>query len=465
MREKAEAVGTLQFTNNMKIKNGHFVIDTSALLFDPASLTFFPKSHVYIPVSVLQELDGHKDRLDEVGSNARTVNRTLYDLKKVGDLNKGVKCPDKDVIVHVVPEELDDIPVSLSKESPDNRILSVCITLLKDEKLKDKVYLITNDLNLGLKAEAYGIKNFAFQPEAKYVKTEYKGYREIEDAEDLVIDDLYQKKSLSCPKRLSALENEYFIIKNKMSKQSAMCVHREGKLLLIDNDISCMGIKPLNSEQMFALDLLLDPDIKLVTLTGLAGSGKTLLSIAAGLHQCTGMKGEYERMMISRSLVLLSGKDKLGYLKGGIKEKLEPYLLPLKDAIDQVMGEDNLAFEYLTGSISDNPDKNVNKKQPKIEIEPLQYIRGRSLRNVFFIIDEAQNLTLSEVKTIISRAGEGAKIVLLGDTHQIDNPYLTKHTNGIAQVIERFKESKIAGHISLREGVRSELATEAAERL
>lgn len=450
----------------MKLKNGHYVIDTSSLLFDPSALTYFSGGHVFIPVSVLQELDNHKDRFDEVGSNARTVNRILYDLKKLGDLNKGVKCPDSDVTVHIVPEVLEDIPDSLSKDSADNRILSVCITLSTDEELKDKVHLVSNDFNLGLKAEAYGIKNFAFQPEGKYVKSEYKGYREIEETNDLLIDDLYSKRGIVCPKWLKPHENEYFIVKNPVTRKSAMCVYQDKILKLIDNKVTCMGITPLNSEQLFALDLLLNPQIKLVTLTGLAGSGKTLLSIAAGLAQCTGLEGEYDRMMISRSLVLLSGKDKLGFLKGGIKEKLEPYLLPLKDAIDQVMGEDNLAFEYLTGSINDgSSDKVHNKKQPKIEIEPLQYIRGRSLRNVFFIIDEAQNLTLSEVKTIISRAGENAKIILLGDIRQIDNPYLNAYNNGIAQVIERFKDSKIAGHIALREGVRSDLATEAAEKL
>ena len=227
-----------------------------------------------------------------------------------------------------------------------------------------------------------------------------------------------------------------------------------------------MNFKPLNNEQKFAIDLLLDPKIKLVTLTGLAGSGKTLISVAAGLAQTLEHPQEYDRLVISRSLVLLSGKDKLGFLKGGVQEKLAPYLLPLKDAIDQLM-PDSDAFDYLTATNFNDPDSNgsSSKSKPKIEIEPLQYIRGRSLRDVYFIIDESQNLTLNEVKTIVSRAGEGTKIILLGDLHQIDNPYISKSTNGLAQVIERFKDSKIAGHISLREGVRSALATEAAEKL
>jgi PhoH-like ATPase len=181
--------------------------------------------------------------------------------------------------------------------------------------------------------------------------------------------------------------------------------------------------------------------------------------------QCLDSKDKlYEKIVVSRSLVLLSGKDKLGFLKGGIKEKLDPYLLPLKDAVDQVVGADAMAFDYLTATTVGSPE-NSKPSKPKIEIEPLQYIRGRNLKDVFFIVDEVQNLTLMEVKTIVSRIGEGSKIVLLGDVDQIDNPYLSKYTNGISQVIERFKDSKIAAHISLKDGVRSQLASEAAERL
>ena len=447
----------------MSYKNNYYILDTSALMFDPTALTYFTEGNIYIPVSVLEELDKHKDRLDEVGVNARTVNRRLHDLKKLGNLNIGVIDPESKVKIKVIAENLKDVPPSLDQNLNDNRILSVCLTLAQSKGKKNKIHLVTNDLNLGLKAEAYGIKSFEFQPECKYTRTDYKGYREIEESEDLIIEDIYKNKKIECPARLEAIENEHFIIKNKTSKQSILTTYRKGFLYKME-EIKCYNnIKPLNNEQKFAMSLLLNPNIKLVTLTGLAGSGKTLLSVACGLYQCIEPKNkEYEKLVISRSLVLLSGKDKLGFLKGSLKEKLDPYMLPLKDAVDQVLGDDAEGFEYLTASMNTDSNKKI---APKIEIEPLQYIRGRSLRNIYFIIDESQNLSLAEVKSIVSRAGENCKVVLLGDTHQIDNPYLSKYTNGLAQVIERFKGSEIAGHVALREGVRSQLATESANRL
>lgn len=448
----------------MKSKDNYYILDTSALLFDPSSLTFFKDNNVIIPISVLQELDHNKDRMDEAGRNAREVNRTLNDLKKLGSLSKGVMCPKSNVKIFIFAENLEDVPESLDRSVVDDRILSVCLTLVKSKGITaKKVHLVTNDFNLGLKASAYGIDSFDYQPKGKYQKTSYMGHREIEETNKIVINKIYENGSVPCPKSLKAFENEYFLIKNKTTKQSARCIHKDGYLYKMKSDSRCYHIKPLNNEQAYALDLLLDPEIKLVTLTGLAGSGKSLLSVASGLLQVIENDSIYEKLMLSRSLVVLSGKDKLGYLKGGIKEKLAPYLLPLNDAVDQVLGEDSGGLEYLSTAQEGKDGKKVSK--PKIEIEPLMYIRGRSLRDVFFIIDEAQNLTLTEVKTIISRAGEGTKVVLLGDTHQIDNPYLSKQTNGLAQVVERFKDSKIAGHVGLVKGVRSVLATEAANRL
>lgn len=445
-----------------KNKVHYYILDTSALLFDPASLISYPESLVIIPVSVLEELDKHKDRQDEVGKNARTVNRKLYELKSSGDLSKGVLDTESRVTVQIFPENIEDIPTSLNKDIADNKILSVCFTVGKTLRgSKKKITLVTNDLNLGLKAEAYGIKTEAFVSAEIFKPSGYKGHRLLEEDSDLSIDHIYQYGYIDCPKRLKLNNNEYCLITNKAKgKQSVRVKYLKGKLYRLPNDYNAFGIEPRNNEQDYALDLLLDPEIKLVTLTGLAGSGKTLLSVAAGLKQTLEKDDKlYDRLLISRSLVVLSGKDRLGYLKGGLKEKLDPYLLPLKDAIDQVVGE-NSGFDYLTLT-SDSP----NGRKPKIEIEALQYIRGRSLRGVYFIVDEAQNLTLAELKAIISRMGEGSKIVLLGDLEQIDNQYLTPQTSGLAQVIEKFKDSEIAGHVQLIEGVRSKLATEAAERL
>jgi PhoH-like ATPase len=452
--------------NQISVKNNYFILDTSALLFDPNSLTYFKDNYVYIPVSVIQELDKHKDRLDNVGQNARQVNRKLHDLKKLGKLSGGVKDPESGVSIKLVPDGQDNIPDSLDKTQPDNRILGACFALInKNKKLKNKVHLVTNDLNLGLKAEAFGINNFEFQPDTVYKSTNYIGHREVEEAEDLVINEIYKKDKYPCPDRLKAINNEFFLIKNPVTKQSVRCIYREKFLYKLSKEIKCYDLKPLNNEQFYALNLLLDPEIKLVTLTGIAGSGKTLLSMAAGLFQCIEKDHLYEKLIVSRSLVLLSGKDKLGFLKGGLDDKLRPYVLPLRDSLEQVLGDDsggNSSWEYLTGTGTPIGNKPI---KPKIEIEPLQFIRGRSLRNAYFICDESQNLSLGEVKAIVSRMGENSKIIMLGDIQQVDNPYLSKSTNGLTQVIEKFKGSCIAGHITLVEGVRSALSAEAAERL
>lgn len=445
-----------------KNKNKYFVIDTSSLLFDPTALTHFSNNTVVIPISVIQELDNHKDRDDLVGFNARLIIRRLNELKKKGDLSAGVLDELSNVTVRIVSENLADIPDSLDKNMVDDRILSVCFTLRKNSKIKDNVYLVTNDLNLGLKATPYGINSFEFEPKEKYVSTNFLGHRIVDEDNDLIISDIYKKGTVIAPERLNAIENEFILIKNKTTSQSIRCVVKDGHLVRLNDDLKIHNIEDLNNEQFYAINLLMDPKISLVTLTGLAGTGKTLLACAAALDQVVGKSKNYDKIVISRSLTVMSGKEKLGFLKGSLREKLDPYLLPLKDAIDQVLGEKSGGFEYLTDTTlgtGNTPNK------PKIEIEPLQYIRGRSLRNVFFIVDEAQNLTLSEIKTIVSRMGEGSKIVLLGDLDQIDNPYVNSHTNGLAQLVEKFKGSKLAGHITLQEGVRSDLASEAAKRL
>lgn len=443
-------------------KGHYFVIDTSALLFDPTALTYFDGGTVLISVSVVQELDKHKDRSDHIGAIARSINRQLYELKKIGNLTTGVK---KDgVTIKIIQENLDDIPNTLDRHSMDDKILSVCFTLLKQKTKKNKVHLVTNDLNLSLKAAAYDIDSFDFQPETRYLEPEYKGFRNI-DSVEVDTQKFYKDRKIVCPDKLNPAENEFFYFTNPTTKGGLFrSIYREGFLHKLDDNVRCYKIKPLNNEQLYAMSLLLDPTIKLVTLTGYAGTGKTLISIAAGLVQCIEPDyRKYEKLIISRSLTVLAGKDKLGFLPGSLKEKLDPYLIPLRDAVDFVLGEKANALDYLTATAT-GPNMNIHNK-PKVEIEPLQYIKGRTLRNSFFIVDEAQNLSLAEVKTIISRIGEDSKIILLGDADQIDNPYLNKINNGLSQVIEKFKGCKIYGHVDLKEGVRSALATEAAERL
>lgn len=450
----------------MSFKNQYFVIDTSALLFDPTSLTYFTEGTVLLPVSVIQELDKHKDRQDHIGSIARSLNRQLYELHKLGDLSAGIKCPKFNVTIRVVKEDLNDVPPSLDKNCMDDRILSVCLTYLKVKSRKNKVSLLTNDLNLSLKAAAYGVKNFDFQPEAKYFEAEYKGHRELIYTEDLNVNNLFipEERKIECPKTLNAIENEFFFIKKQDGKGVARCVNKNGFLHKLDDNLRAYKIKPLNNEQLFALHLLMDPKVKVVALTGLAGSGKTILSCAAGLIQTIEPdKRKYEKLILSRSLVVLAGKDKLGFLPGTAKEKLDPYLIPLRDAIDFILGHKANALDYFTATATGHDMSEPNK--PRIEIEPLQYIKGRTLRSAYFIVDEAQNLSLQELKTIISRTDEFSKIILLGDADQIDNPYLNKTNNGLIQVIERFKGSHLFGHVALQEGIRSDVATLASKLL
>jgi PhoH-like ATPase len=450
----------------MKFKGHYFVIDTSALLFDPTSLFYFTDGTVVLPVSVIQELDRHKDRLDHIGSIARQINRQLYDLKKLGSLNEGIKCEKSLVTIKVVAENLEDVPSSLDKSMADDRILSVCFTLLKNNKNKKKVHLVTNDLNLSIKASAYGIDNFDFQPESKYSETSYKGYREIKYTEELDIQSLFTEGTLKLPNSYNMIENEFVSLRYREDQDTTNGVYKQGLLHIVKDGNPLRGykIRPLNKEQSYALNLLLDPSIKIITLTGPAGTGKTLLAAAAGLYQSIEPDHKvYEKLILSRSLVVLSGKDKLGFLPGSIKEKLDPYLIPLRDAIDFIIGEKAGALDYLTATSTGHNMSTSNK--PKVEIEPLQYIKGRTLRSAFFIVDEAQNLSLNEVKTIISRTDQNSKIVLLGDIDQIDNPYLNKINNGLMQVIERFKGSTLFGHIHLEDSIRSDLAALASQLL
>jgi PhoH-like ATPase len=429
-----------------------YVFDTSALLQDPSSITQYSKCIVVLPVTVLAELDKHKTRMDAVGRNARQIPRILKKYKEKGSLVSGIKIPEQEVTIEFYKEDLANFPEFLDKDKPDDRILSTCLAY--KERPNSAVHLVTNDMYLSLKAEVYGISTFEVVESNLLNVFEYKGHRCLQETKSLCIDTIYKEGQIVAPKNYKFCENEFCLIQNKAkSKQSVRCRYKNGILHLVDPKIACSKLRPLNNEQAYIMDLLLDPSISLVTITGSSGTGKTLSAVACGLEQVIGKDPMYKKLVISRSLELLSGRDKLGYLKGGLEEKLAPFILPLRDAVDFILGEDRHGFEYL------------QKDAKKLEIEPLQYIRGRSITNTFFIVDEVQNLSRSDVKTIITRIGDGSKIVLLGDLDQIDNSYLTRSTNGLAQVVERFKNSPLSGHIELDHGVRSPLATEAASLL
>jgi PhoH-like ATPase len=404
-------------------------------------------------------LDKLKDKYlgSTEGVNVRQASKKLeWFTEQAGDITKGIKDPKTQVTVKFIAEDPKDLPIPLDSSVPDDRILSVCMQL-KEEFPKKKVILVTNDILFGLKAAMYKISTSKYQQNLLKF-SDYLGYRSepINETTKLTVNSIYtnKKEGVKVRKTLKLQENEYCIVKGS---GSARCRHNDGRIYPIDTNIRAGKIKPLNNPQAYAIDLLMDPDVKLVTLTGKAGSGKTLLSIACGLEQVL-HSGVYKKLIVSRSLTVMGGKDKLGFLPGDLKSKLDPYVMPLKDAIDFVMGDENQVLEHLS-------DVSNPKVKPLIEIEPLQYIRGRNIRNAFMVVDEAQNLTVQDVKTIVTRIGEDSKIILLGDIDQIDNFYLSRTSNGLSQTIEKFKDSKLAGHIQLLDGVRSTIATEAADRL
>jgi PhoH-like ATPase len=436
-----------------------FVIDTNVLVHDPACLKVFGNNEVVIPLPVLDELDNMKTRPDECGRNARQVVRLLDELRQHGSLSDGVKCDKSTIKVEL--NHRSHVPEGLSSEKTDNRIISAAIGLQTDGK---EVIVVSKDINLRVKCDAVGLKakdyekdKLAVQPEAIY------GGSETIVVPSAVIDDLFLTKSVRLD--VQAYRNQFFILKSDTKgSQSAIVRHTGNGIMMPLRDSRAWGVIPRNAEQKMALDLLLDPDIKLVTLIGKAGSGKTLMAAAAGLHGVLGShgvlgnpsaltkgsRGAYQRILISRPIQPM-GRD-LGYLPGDIDEKLNPWMQPIYDNLELLLGSDHHML-------------NMYKDEGIIQVEPLTYIRGRSIPNSFIILDEAQNLTAQEIKTVITRLGEGSKIVITGDIEQIDNPYVDFADNGLTHVVERFKDHDIAGHITLKKGERSRLATLASEIL
>jgi PhoH-like ATPase len=420
-----------------------FLLDTNVLLHDPTCLKVFDDNEVVIPLSVLDELDSAKSRLDEVGRNARLAIRILDGLRQNGSLSKGVKFHES--IVRVELNHRGNIPSSLSADSVDNRILGTAIGLSNEGK---NVIVVSKDINLRVKCDALGIaaQDYAKDKIAENVGTIYGGVETIV-VPSLTIDKLFEEGEIEA--EFGAYENQFFIVKSESKdSHSAIARYKKGVLVPIKKMKDVMGITPRNAEQRMALELLLDPDISLVTLIGKAGSGKTLMATAAALHHVLTDAKTFSRVLISRPVQPM-GRD-LGYLPGDIDEKLRPWMQPIYDNLELVLGADY----HLT-----------NAYEGLIQVEPLTYIRGRSIPKSFIVLDEAQNLTAQEIKTVITRVGEDTKIVITGDIEQIDNPYVDFADNGLTHVVEKFKDHALAGHVTLRKGERSRLATIASEIL
>jgi PhoH-like ATPase len=424
-----------------------FVIDTNVLLHDPESLMAFGANEVVVPLAVLEELDALKRFRDEVAKNAREVLRYLSSLKDhgTGDLHKGVLLKNGTTI----RIQLDVKPNGshIDKNTRYKILMAACFLQEKG----DKVVFVSKDLAMRVKAEAMGLEAEDYENKKYAYSALYKGIRKIELPKAKI--DLFYKDGVTEAVGENFTANEYCIFKDPNESSSAVGKYdaKTGNIVSLVKMTNIWGIQPLNVEQRCALDLLLRDDIKLVTLVGPAGTGKTLLALAAGLRKVFD-ETVYSRILVSRPIVPL-GRD-IGYLPGLKEEKLIHWMQPIYDNL-----------EFLCESTSTEPNESLRwvTESKKLEMEAVTYIRGRSLPKMYIIIDEAQNLTPHEVKTIISRAGNGTKVVLTGDPTQIDNPYLDKDSNGLNYTVGKFKDKKIYGHVFIEKTERSELAAIAAE--
>ncbi len=442
-----------------------YILDTNVILDDANIVTTFTNAKVIIPIAVIEELDKFKRNMDNLGRNARHFSKLVDCFRdNIGTIStEGVKVTDNITLKIEINDKLMDskYETSLDWKKEDNRILIVAL----NEKKKhpdDEVIFISKDTNLRIKADALGIKseNYSEHGDLK-IDEVFDGYRKVVVSSDF-LEELYSEKYITFDEVDEPFyPNEYAIFTSEDDEQYHYVARYNGEsrfFELVDYKITqdVFGISPRNEEQRVAFDLLMDDSIKLVSLIGKAGTGKTLLAIAAGLAKTTG--GVYDKILVSRP-VFPMGKD-IGFLPGDVDEKLRPWMQPIYD---------NLELILASGDAS--KAKNYKKRMDDlfnmglIEVEPLTYIRGRSIPKQFLIVDEAQNLTRLEIKTIITRAGEGTKVVLTGDPYQIDQPYLDATNNGLVHVIERLKDETITGSAKLRRGERSGLAQIAADKL
>jgi PhoH-like ATPase len=435
-----------------------FVLDTSVIIYDHQAILQFADNDVAIPITVLEELDNFKKGNDTKNFSAREFIRFIDAASEHETLDKWIPLAGKGlgqfkVVMQTKNPDLDANQI-FGERKADHYILNAALSLVK-EFPERQVTLVTKDVNLRLKAKSLHLNAEDFESgKIKNVDELHTGRNVVSGVSASAIEKIYQE-SAATPAEIGLKEpknNEYYIVKN--GKSSVLAYYNaESEMIERVEKTNAFGIKPLNAEQVFAMHALMNPKIKLVTIQGVAGTGKTLLALAGALEQ----KKDYRQIYLARPIVPLSNKD-IGYLPGDIKSKLNPYMEPLWD---------NLKFIQSQFPENDKSYKKVQElvDQEKLLITPLAYIRGRSLSNIFFIVDEAQNLTPHEVKTIITRAGEGTKIVFTGDIFQIDTPYLDAQSNGLSYLIEKVKNHPLYAHISLEKGERSELANLANELL
>ena len=406
-----------------------YILDTNVLIHDPNALFNFEDNNIILPIYVVEEIDKLKRSEGEKGRNARLTARTIDELRKNGSLFKGVTLPKGGTFRVEIKGDYKNLPSFLQKDVMDNRILAVVIELSKE--INEKVILVTKDINMRIKADALDIPVEDYETDTVSIDELYKG-------------EVYPNECF----KVKCEDREHLGIYNIDKKRIEKLTYA---------DIELWGIRAKNSEQSFAVELLMNPEIQVVTLVGQAGTGKTLLALAAALEQVV-ERSIYKKIFVARPIIPM-GKD-LGYLPGGEKEKLRPWVQPIYDN-----------FDFLASN-KGNEDRKSGEKaifgleaMGLLKVEALTYIRGRSIPKGLLIIDEAQNLTPHEVKTIVTRAGEDTKIIFTGDPYQIDNPYLDANSNGLTYLAEKFKNEKISGHVTLEKGERSALAELAAKLL
>ncbi|MEM9072520.1 MAG: PhoH family protein [Myxococcota bacterium] len=436
-----------------------FVLDTNVLLHDPKAITKFEENTVVIPIYVIEEVDQFKKELSERGRNARSLARTLDQLRERNghSLQEGVELEEGGRLVVAVPAD-PKLWRNRDNRAMDHAIMGAALEL-RDKHPERRVVFVTMDSNLRIRADALGLQAENYEGGRLRVSALYSGMFTI-DASKEQVDALGKRDSLD----LSHLElpdgmhpNAALVLRDRNHERHTALgrfddAEQKVRPLRVKRE-GAWGVRPRNLEQYFALDLLLDPEVHLVTLVGKAGTGKTLLAVAAGL-QTVLEDGAFARLVVSRPIFPL-GRD-VGYLPGTLEEKLNPWMQPIFD---------NLEYIFTSRRMSDYRDYSEMVASGVLQIEPLTYIRGRSLPNQFLIVDEAQNLTPHEVKTVITRAGQNTKIVLTGDPDQIDNPYVDAASNGLTIVAERFRTERIGGHITLLKGERSALAERATQLL
>jgi PhoH-like ATPase len=431
-----------------------FVLDTNVILHDATCIQNFEDNEVVIPISALEELDQFKRGNEQIHYNAREFLRLLDELSIDSNSNE-LNQPDGKIKVVVNHNWHPDVEKTFKEDCPDHRIIN-CAFKLHEENLDKQLVLVSKDTNMRLKARSLGLMAEDYTTDTiEDVNHIYPGNRLIENVSSEEIDMIYNADGVDF-KNLESIQkpvpNENYILRNGQKSVLAYFDPFEKEITQINN-LNAYGITPRNAEQSFALNMLLDERIQLVTLSGKAGTGKTLLALACALEK----RKRFRKIFLARPIVPLSNKD-LGFLPGDIHSKLDPYMQPLFD---------NLSVIRHQFKSNEKRAQRINEmlEEEKLLITPLAYIRGRSLQKSFFIVDEAQNLTPHEIKTIITRAGEGTKVVFTGDIHQIDHPYLDKKSNGLTYLISRMKGQSVFAHINLEKGERSDLAELASNLL